>query len=105
MARVGTGTYRAAMLALLASAAVLAAREPAMHGAAAAAAFALLSAHYLLTAARPPRLHYRHSPLADQILAACPSLARRFWPTPWCFNGHLQLALMAFREAREPPLA
>ena len=76
-----------------------------MRHAAAAAALALISTHYLLTAARPPSLHYRRSALADQILAACPSLGRRFWPTPWCFNRHLQLALMAFRDAREPPLA
>ena len=105
MARVAAATYRVAITALAAGTALLAAREPALRGAAALVALALLAIHYLLTAARPPNLHYRPTARAEQILAGCPSLGRRYWPTPWCFNGHLQLALLSYREAHEPPLA
>jgi len=83
---------------------MLAARAPAPREAAPLAALALLGAHYLLTAARRPALYYGRSTLTERILASCPSLRRRFWPTPWCFNGHLQLALTAFHDAHEPPL-
>jgi predicted alpha/beta-fold hydrolase len=103
MAR-AAAAYRAALTALALGATALAWRQPAIRGAAIVAMLALIAVDYLLTAARPPSLHYRRSALAERIVASCPSLGRRFWPTPWCFNGHLQMALMTFRDAREPPL-
>jgi len=105
VARIAATTYRVVTTALAAGTALLALRQPALRGAAALAALALFAVHYLVTAARPPSLHYRPSALAEQVLAGCPSLGRRFWPTPWCFNGHLQLALLSYREEHEAPLA
>ena len=93
------------MTALAAGTALLAARQPALRGPAVLVALALLAVHYLATAARPPSLYYRSSALAEHILAGCPTLGRRFWPTPWCFNSHLQLALLSYREEHAPPLA
>lgn len=98
------GAYRVTMTALVVGVA-LAAREPGSRVAALLVAPALLGMHYLLTGARRPSLHYRPSALTDHLLAGCPSLGRRFWPTPWCFNRHLQLALMTYRETHAPPLA
>jgi len=93
------------MAALAAGAGLLAWREPALRGAAILAVVTLFGAHYLLTAARRPTLYYQRSPLVEQILAGCPSLGRRFWPTPWCFNRHLQVALLSYREEHQPPLS
>ena len=104
MGRIVAWAYRIAISALAAGTALLAARVPTLRGAASLAALALLGAHYLFTAARPPALYHGRSTLTEGILASCPSLSRRFWPTPWCFNGHLQVALMALRDAHEPPL-
>lgn len=98
--------YRGGMgaAALGVAAALVVASEPVTRAAAVLAALVLLGTHYLLTAARRPLLYCQRSPLAERILAGCPSLRGRFWPTPWCFNRHLQLALMALRDAREAPL-
>ena len=98
--------YRGGMgaAALGVAAVLVAASEPLARDAAMLAALVLIGTHYLLTAARRPLLYYQRSPLAERILAGCPSLRGRFWPTPWCFNRHLQLALMALRDAREAPL-
>lgn len=98
--------YRGGMgaAALGVAAVLVAASEPLIRDAAALAALVLVGTHYLLSAARRPLLFYQRSPLLERILAGCPSLRGRFWPTPWCFNRHLQLALMALRDAREAPL-
>jgi predicted alpha/beta-fold hydrolase len=104
MGRVVSGTYRVVLATLAIGSALMALRAPALRGPTFVVAVALLAVHYLLTAARPPTLHYRRSALTEKILAGCPALGRRFWPTPWCFNSHLQLALMSYREEHAPPL-
>jgi predicted alpha/beta-fold hydrolase len=104
MARGAGRLYGLAMTALAAGLLAFAALAPGARGPAAVAAVVLLVTHYLVTAARLPNLYYRPCARADAVLARCPSLRGRFWPTPWCFNRHLQVALMALRDAREPPL-
>src|SRR5262249_13717615 len=98
--------YRGGMgaAALGVAAVLVAASGPVTRDAAVLAALALVATHSLLTAARRPLLYYQRSALAERVLAGCPSLRGRFWPTPWCFNRHLQLAMMALRDAREAPL-
>src|SRR5262250_3190271 len=99
--------YRGGMgaAALGVAALLVAAGEPLIRDAAALGGLVLIGTHYLLTAARRPLLYYQRSPLVERIFAGCPSLRGRFWPTPWCFNRHLQLALMALRDACEAPLS
>ena len=64
-----------------------------------------LALHYRRSAAQPPQLRYHPSPLLDHLLGACPILREPFRPTPWAFNRHWQLALLAWREARAAPFA
>ena len=104
MARVLALAYRIGMTVLAVGAVLWVARMPAMRGAVGLGALLLLGAHYVFAVAQQPSLYYRPSPLADRIVANSPALGHRFWPTPWCFNGHLQVALMMFRDGREPPL-
>src|SRR5882724_4545769 len=92
------------MTVLAVGAVLWVARMPAMRGAVGLGALLLLGAHYVFAVAQQPSLYYRPSPLADRIVANSPALGHRFWPTPWCFNRHLQVALMMFRDGREPPL-
>ena len=65
---------------------------------------ALFALYYRTRAARPPELIFRRSPLIDQLLASCPILVERFRPPLWGFNRHLQLAFLAWRDARTAPL-
>ena len=69
------------------------------------AGFVGLALHYRRSAARPPELRYRPSPLIDHLLDTCPILREPFRPTPWAFNRHCQLAVLAWREARAAPFA
>lgn len=59
-------------------------------------------AHYLVTAARKPTLFHRPSPLNERVLALCPALRQRYWPTIWAFNRHLQIAILVRKSAAEP---
>ena len=65
---------------------------------------ALFALYYRTRAARPPELIFRRSPLIDQLLASCPILVERFRPPLWGFNRHLQLAFLAWRDARTAPM-
>lgn len=62
------------------------------------------TAYYLRTAARRPRLVYQANARSAALVAQLPRLSRRFWPTPWLFNGHLQIAGLCLREALAAPL-
>ncbi|QMV62120.1 alpha/beta fold hydrolase [Pseudomonas berkeleyensis] len=55
--------------------------------------------HYLRTAARKPQLIYQANAENQQLLAQVPRLSRRFWVTPWLFNGHLQLLGLGLTKA------
>ncbi|MCP1616444.1 hypothetical protein FBY21_1050 [Pseudomonas sp. SLBN-26] len=64
-----------------------------------------LGAHYLRTAARKPELVYQANPENQALIAQVPRLTRRFWATPWLFNGHLQLLGLGLKKAFAPRLA
>jgi len=71
---------------------------------------ALLSAagitgYYLHTAARRPRLVYQASAANQALIGRVPRLTRRFWATPWLFNGHLQLLGLGLQKALAPRLS
>jgi predicted alpha/beta-fold hydrolase len=92
-----------AAVALAAAAGVLVAPGAAGRVGAAAVGLTLFLVHYLVTAARRPTLYYRPSPLNDRVLAVCPALRGRYWPTIWAFNRHLQIAVLVRKSALEPP--
>jgi len=71
----------------------------------AATALVAFALYYWTRAARPPELVYRRSALLDHVLATCPALTEPFRPPFWAFKRHLQLALLAWRDRRTPPLA
>src|SRR5438067_1031691 len=63
---------------------------------------ALFGAYYRTLVARPPDLVYRDTALLAHVRAACPALRAPYRPPWWSFNRHLQLALLAWRDARTP---
>jgi len=100
----GRWCYRVCVgaVALAAAAGVVAAPGPGGRVCAAALGLTLFLAHYLVTAARRPTLYYRPSSLNERVLAVCPALRRRYWPTIWAFNRHLQIAVLVRKSALEP---
>lgn len=60
--------------------------------------------HYRSRVARPPELVFRDTPLLAHVRARCPALRTPYRPPWWSANRHLQLALLAWRDARTPPL-
>lgn len=75
---------------------------PGLLGALGAVLFLL---YYLRTAARRPVLHFSENPLNEAILTLCPSLAKRYLPSIWCFNRHLMLLVYLIREFKSKPHA
>jgi len=63
-----------------------------------------LAAYYRTRVARPPELRFTTTPLLAHLLARCPALRTPYRPPWWAFNRHAQLALLAWRDARTPPL-
>lgn len=63
-----------------------------------------LTGHYLRTAAQRPELIYQHNADNQALIARVPRLTRRFWATPWLFNGHLQLLGLGLKKALAPRL-
>ncbi|CAN7523134.1 alpha/beta fold hydrolase [Aquipseudomonas alcaligenes] len=63
-----------------------------------------LGFHYLRTAARKPQLIYQRNPDNDALIQQMPRLTRRFWATPWLFNGHLQLLGLGLKKVFSPAL-
>ncbi|HNJ04537.1 MAG TPA: alpha/beta hydrolase [Leptospiraceae bacterium] len=61
---------------------------------------ALLCAYYFYSVSHKPVLHFQENEFHDQILREVPVLTRAYHPTPWCFNNHLMLLLLLFREYR-----
>lgn len=49
--------------------------------------------------AEHPEIHYQQTPGNQQLAAQMPSLNRRVWHTPWCFNPHLQIGLNLAKDA------
>lgn len=60
--------------------------------------------HYFRTAARKPQLIYQANIENQNLVARIPRLTRRFWATPWLFNGHLQLLGLGLKKAFAPRL-
>ena len=60
--------------------------------------------HYRTRVARPPELVFRDTPLLTWVRAHCPALRQPYRPPWWSANRHLQLALLAWRDARTPAL-
>lgn len=60
--------------------------------------------HYRTRVARPPELVFRDTPLLAHVRASCPTLRAPYRPPWWSANRHLQLALLAWRDSRTPPL-
>jgi predicted alpha/beta-fold hydrolase len=68
------------------------------------AAVALFALYYGRRVARPPTLEYRPTPVLAHVLARCAPLTAPYRPPLWAFNRHLQLAVLAWHDARTPAL-
>ncbi|MCC6848608.1 MAG: alpha/beta fold hydrolase [Deltaproteobacteria bacterium] len=68
------------------------------------AATAAAVRRYRTRIARAPELVYRETPLLAHVRARCAALTEPYRPPWWSANRHLQLALLAWRDARTPPL-
>ena len=65
----------------------------------------LAAAYYFLTAAKKPSLIYQATPLNKAIVKNTRALNKRYYPTPWLFNTHLQLIVLGFIKGFAKPLA
>jgi len=61
--------------------------------------------YYLLVVAKKPKLIYQTTPLNQAIVRATPALSKRYFPTPWLFNTHLQLIVLGFMKGFAKSLA
>lgn len=64
----------------------------------------LFSFYYLLFVARKPTLSYTENEFNNRIITMTPALRRRYFPTPWLFNTHLQLIVLGFIKGFAKPL-
>ena len=56
--------------------------------------FVLITLYYLVKVAKKPTLLFQDTPLNNAIINATPILSKRYCPTPWLFNTHLQLIIL-----------
>lgn len=61
--------------------------------------------YYVLRVVRRPVLHFADNEFHAQILLHCPGLARPYYPTFWCFNNHIMLLVLLYREYRSKDYA
>ncbi len=66
--------------------------------------FILFIAYYFITAVKKPSLIYQETPLNQTIIKNTKSLTKRYFPTPWLFNTHLQLIVLGFIKGFAKPL-
>ncbi len=64
----------------------------------------LAASYYLLAVAIKPSLLYQATPFNKAIVAKTDALNKRFFATPWLFNGHLQLIALGFIKGFSKPL-
>ena len=64
----------------------------------------LATAYYFITAVKKPSLTYQETPLNQAIIKNTKSLTKRYFPTPWLFNTHLQLIVLGFIKGFAKPL-
>ena len=60
--------------------------------------------YYLLFVVSKPRVVGGGKDFRNLVLAHCPSLSRRYWPTPWAFYFHL-CTVLRFVLQKKPPVA
>ncbi|TGM42400.1 hydrolase [Leptospira biflexa] len=56
--------------------------------------------YYFVDVIEFPKLRFHDSELSSKIISQTPSLTKRYVPTFWCFNQHLMLLLLIFRESK-----
>ena len=65
---------------------------------------ALYLGYYLFFVVSKPRVVGGGKEFRNLVLTHCPSLSRRYWPTPWAFHAHLTTILRALMQKKSPPL-
>lgn len=68
------------------------------YAAAALAGAALFLIYYFTRVVKRPHLHFSESEFHLRILQNCPALSEPYYPTIWCFNNHLMLLVLLYRE-------
>ena len=66
---------------------------------------AFATIYYFRTAATKPQLIYQDTALNQKIVQTTATLIKRYFPTPWLFNNHLQLIVLGFIKGYAKPLA
>ena len=64
----------------------------------------LITVYYFAVVAKKPTLIYQATALNKRIIEATPLLSKRYLPTPWLFNTHLQLIVLGFIKGFAKPL-
>lgn len=60
--------------------------------------------YYFLTAAKKPKLVYEKNQRNNALVKNTPALLKRYFPTPWLFNTHVQLIVLGFVKGFAKPL-
>lgn len=71
-----------------------------MFAAAALACAALFFLYYIMRVVKRPRLHFSENDFHLRVLQECPALSEPYFPTMWCFNNHLMLLVLLYKEFR-----
>lgn len=64
----------------------------------------LFVSYYFAFVVRKPSVDYSHNSFNQKVVDAIPALNRRYFPTPWLFNTHLQLIVLGFIKGFAKPL-
>lgn len=59
--------------------------------------------YYLWDVVEYPVLRFHESEFSSQLISETKQLTKRYYPTFWCFNQHLMLFLLMFRESKSKP--
>lgn len=59
--------------------------------------------YYFLEVVETPVLRFSESDFLFRVIERSPNLTNKYHPTFWCFNQHLMLLLLMFREYRTKP--
>jgi len=63
-------------------------------------AMLLFFLYYFLRVVNKPVIHFTENDFHDRILSDCPALTEPYYPTFWCFNNHLMLLALLYKEYR-----
>lgn len=64
----------------------------------------LFIAYYFLVVAKKPILIFQKNAFNNALIKSTPILNRKYFPTPWLFNTHLQLIVLGFIKGFAKPL-